>query len=247
MDRLNLLSTIQQWHIPEYYIDIVICIDATASMKQFIDDVKHFALSFPERLIDEMDRNKKDIIKQLRVKVIAFRDYNRDDEPPMVESPFFVFPNRNKEFNAFVNSIEVKGGSDNPKKAFEALTFALKSDWVTGGDKSRQRHIILLFTNSSTLSPGERISSSSYTISMQKSLTDFYSVWQGNAMNQEVLGSEGETTKLGPSGRRLVLFAPKAYPWTDMEVNLECTLRNPIEFSDIDIEYAVDASIYGWF
>ena len=49
-------------------------------------------------------------------------------------------------------------------------------------------------------------------------------------MNQDALGCDGDTTtKLDATGRRLVLFAPNDYPWSDMEVELSYVIRKDIE------------------
>lgn len=126
-----------------YNVDIVMCIDATGSMAPIIDEVKSNAISFYQKYIEEMEVNDMDVA-QLRIKVIAFRDYACDDEP-MTESQFFTLPDQNEEFRVFLNNIEAKGGGDFPENAFEAIATALKSDWVTEGP--RRRHIIVVFTD----------------------------------------------------------------------------------------------------
>ena len=64
---------------------------------------------------------------------------------------------------------------------------------------------------------------------MPKNISEFYNAWEGNAMNQDALGCDGENTKLDADGRRIVLFAPNDYPWCDMEVNLSHVIRKDIE------------------
>ena len=64
-----------------------------------------------------------------------------------------------------------------------------------------------------------------YPENMPKDLGGFYNAWYGNAENEGVLGTDGNRTKLDSSGRRLVICAPDAYPWTDMEIDLENILR----------------------
>ena len=88
----------------EYYVDIVMCIDATGSMAPIIDEVKGNAMSFYQRFLDAMEENDKEGA-QLRIKVISFRDYGCDDEP-MTESQFFTLSDQNDEFKAFVNGID---------------------------------------------------------------------------------------------------------------------------------------------
>ena len=57
-------------------VDIVFAIDATESMQPLIDKVKSLTLSFREELEKGLKENRR-IIKNLRIKVIVFRDYYR--------------------------------------------------------------------------------------------------------------------------------------------------------------------------
>ena len=137
----------------DYYVDIVMCIDATGSMKPIIEEVKGNALSFYQKFVEAMDENDKSV-SQLRIKVIVFRDYGCDPEP-MVESTFYTLPEQNEEFKSFVNSIEPSGGGDVPENALEAIALALKSDWTTGG--ARRRHAILVFSDAPAIPLGAPI------------------------------------------------------------------------------------------
>ena len=64
----------------DYNIDIIMCIDATGSMDPILDEVKKTALSF-EGIFREAMESKGKMVDQLRVKVIAFRDYIIDSVP----------------------------------------------------------------------------------------------------------------------------------------------------------------------
>ena len=66
--------------VGDYFVDIVMCIDATGSMSPIIGEVKNNAISFYQRFVDSMEESDKEVA-QLRIKVIAFRDYGVDDEP----------------------------------------------------------------------------------------------------------------------------------------------------------------------
>lgn len=189
----------------EYYVDIVMCIDATGSMSPIIDEVKRNALSFHQKFIDAMEDSNREVA-QVRVKVIAFRDYGCDAEP-MRESDFFTLPDQNGEFEAFVNGIEATGGGDGPENALEAIALALKSNWTTGGDK--RRHVVLVLTDAPALPLGERAGSGSYPSGMPTDLAQLGAWWQGT---DQTLGSTYEA-KAG----RLAVFAPNATPWTDLQ------------------------------
>lgn len=218
-------------------VDIVFVIDATRSMQTTIDMVKASALSFHENLYDCL-KNAGRIIKNLRIKVIWFRDFYYDGKYAYGESKFFELPEEKEDFHDFVTGINEAGGGDEPESALEALTLAMRSDFVQDGEK--RRHIIVLFTDAEAhaFEDYDRLVEEAapkgckpemYPENMPKDLAEFYNAWQGNSMSQDALGSEGEATKLDQNGRRLVLFAPNAYPWTDMEVELENTIRKPIE------------------
>jgi hypothetical protein len=60
-----------------YNVDIVMCIDATASMKGALDMTKAHALSFAEKLEEKMQAENR-AYGDLRVKVIVFRDFGID-------------------------------------------------------------------------------------------------------------------------------------------------------------------------
>lgn len=78
-------------------VDIVFAIDATESMQPLIDKVKSLTLSFREELEKGLKENRR-IIKNLRIKVIVFRDYYVDDKYAMEESRFFILPEEKQEF-----------------------------------------------------------------------------------------------------------------------------------------------------
>lgn len=132
-------------------VDIVFAIDATESMQPLIDKVKSLTLSFREELEKGLKENRR-IIKNLRIKVIVFRDYYVDDKYAMEESRFFILPEEKQEFYNFVSKIKAGGGGDEPESGLEALALALRSDFVKDGDK--KRHV--------------------------KDIYELYNVWEGN-------------------------------------------------------------------
>ena len=125
-------------------VDIVFVIDATRSMQTTIDMVKESALSFQDKLYDFMDEAKRSI-NNLRIKVVWFRDFYYDGNYAYDESKFFELPEEKEEFRDFVNGIHEAGGGDDPESGLEALTMAMRSDFVQEGEK--KRHIIVLFTD----------------------------------------------------------------------------------------------------
>lgn len=92
-----------------YNIDLVLCIDSTASMVPVIDMVKDNALHFFEDVMAAMAAETK-IINKLRVRVVSFRDYLADGDDAMMETDFFVLPDQVEEFSNTINSIVAEGG-----------------------------------------------------------------------------------------------------------------------------------------
>src|SRR5918997_1545512 len=74
-----------------YAVDICFCIDVTGSMSPILDRVKDNALSF----YDDVQKNLTDKgknVDELRVRVIAFRDFKADGAAPRQEPPFYPRP-----------------------------------------------------------------------------------------------------------------------------------------------------------
>jgi hypothetical protein len=182
-----------------YSVDMVFCIDATGSMSPVIDMVKTNALKFYDDLSKNMEEKSK-TIDVLRVKVIVFRDYYEDKEP-MVQSPFFTLPAEKEAFQIFVTDIKAEGGGDEPENGLEALALAIKSDWAQSADKQRQ--IIVMWTDASAHpleKPGKPASYPKGLPADFNSITDW---WNGDSY-------------LKKSTKRLLMFVPDAYPWSDI-------------------------------
>lgn len=214
-----------------YYVDIAICIDATGSMAPIIEEVKSNALSFYQRFLDGMAEADKDVA-QVRVKVISFRDYGCDAEP-MKESDFFVLPEQNAEFEAFVNGIEATGGGDGPENALEAIALALKSNWTTEG--SKRRHAILVFSDAPALELGARADAASYPQGMPADLAQLGAWWEST--DQTFTGTY--QVKAG----RLVAFVPNAEPWTSLTAwnrYWPAFSQAGTGLKDVDIQMAID-------
>ncbi|MBR2460314.1 MAG: VWA domain-containing protein [Clostridia bacterium] len=187
-----------------YNVDIVMCIDATASMGPIIDKVKETALSLPSKFLAKMEDMGKHC-DAVRFKVISFRDYKYDAEP-MVESPFYDISEAT-DFQNFINNIVPDGGGDLPENALEALAYAFKSDWVTTG--SKRRHVVVMFTDAAALPLGERKDIPGYPTDLPEDLMGLVSWYEGTA--DQSLG-----LKLEQKAKRLVLYTPHAEPWEDL-------------------------------
>lgn len=219
-------STVGKDFMVETNVDIVFVIDATESMQPLIDKVKQLTLSFRPELEKGLAENKR-VIKNLRTKVIVFRDYYVDDKYALEESPFYNLPEENDAFSRYVSNIRAGGGGDEPESGLEALAMAMRSDFVKEGDK--RRHIIILFTDAPAHTFEQQFDGipDNYPDHMFRNLGELYMAW-GNG--QEMLGGSQSvsTTRMERDAERLVLFAPSAYPWDDIEVDLETVLRKEL-------------------
>jgi hypothetical protein len=201
----------------QYAVDIVMCIDATESMAPILEDVKRSALSFPERLAAEMHAKGRGI-SSLRLKVIAFRDFGDRPDDALVETPFLRMPAEMSSFERIIGSLRPTGGGDAPESGLEALALAIGADWETGLD--RRRHVIVMFTDAAAHPLGHPVqrSASSYPHTIPSTMDGLFAQWGHGRSSDAVMEN---------SAKRLLLFAPEAYPWTDIADDWNNTLFFP--------------------
>ncbi|GIV38275.1 MAG: hypothetical protein KatS3mg033_0075 [Thermonema sp.] len=213
-----------------YNVDIVMCIDATGSMSPIIDRVKENALRFYDDLMEVMQQKAK-TIDTLRVKVIAFRDFYFDKDKALEMSPFFVLPDEQSRFKSFVDGIVADGGGDEPENGLEALALAIRSEWNKEGDKRRQ--IIIVWTDAST-HPLELHAGAKpqwYPADMPADFDELTDWWEGQYMSH--------------TAKRLIIYSPDAYAWTDIANHWENTIQYPSKagegLSEVDYQTILDA------
>ena len=80
-----------------YNVDMVFCIDTTGSMYPVLNMVKQNALNFYNDVTKVMTEKAKKI-HQLRVRVVAYRDYLADGNTAMRVTDFFNLPEQSAEF-----------------------------------------------------------------------------------------------------------------------------------------------------
>jgi len=188
-------------------VDIVYVIDSTGSMQKLLDAVKAHALTMYDRIQDVL-RQKRRAVQRMRIKVIMYRDIYVDAEP-FVSSDFFTLPGEASALEYFVENIRAQGGGDEPESGLEALHYAIKSDWK-GMDANfrKTRHIIVVMTDASAhrLDDPQRYvdPSNFYPMGIPSDLASLQGEW------------EATQDKLDNKGRRLILFAPNAYPWSEV-------------------------------
>jgi von Willebrand factor type A domain len=186
-----------------YAVDLVLVIDATGSMSSIIERVKGSAVAFHadlEKKMAELGRH----VDTLRVRVIAFRDFYADTAAEsLVASEFFTLPDQASAFASFVRDIRASGGGDEPETAMEGLAEAIRSPWAREGAKQRQ--VIIVWTDASA-HPLEKKSGSKpsgYPTDMPANFDELTDMWEGQ-------------TYMNMAWKRLLLYTPDAYPWTDM-------------------------------
>lgn len=189
-----------------YEVDLVFCIDATMSMDHILDTVKNNALNFYQDFTNVMtEKGKK--VSQLRIRVVAFRDYYYDREKAMLITNFFNLPERAKDFEACIRSIIPDGGGDDPEDGLEALAYAMKSDWSNGS--SKKRHVIVVWSDEGTHELGFGKSAPNYPKGMPENFDDLTQWW----------GSKRNPGLMDENAKRLLIFAPDKPGWTNIRDN----------------------------
>lgn len=210
-----------------YNVDMVFCIDCTGSMDNIIEIVKNNALNFYQDVTHAMEEKSKHI-DQLRVRVVAFRDYLADGKDAMLATDFFRLPEQANDFERCVRSLKADGGGDDPEDGLEALACAIKSKWDTEGMKKRQ--VIVVWTDESTHKLGYGSSSEYYPSGMAKDINELSSWW----------GAGQYTGFMDNNAKRLVLYAPDAPDWNIISRNWDNVLHFPSEAGNglADLEYS---------
>jgi len=213
-----------------YAVDIVFCIDVTGSMDPIIDAVKANALRFYDDVQNNLTAKGKNV-DELRVRVVAFRDFVADGEAAMDESPFYRLPDERSEFSDFVNGLIAEGGGDAPESGLEAVALAMNSPWTTRGDRRRQ--VVVVWTDQ----PANALDASVVPAELRprvpadfSALTDLWEDTQG---------------PLGASSKRLILFAPDGPGWSDISAVWENVVHHPSQagggLSDVDYGTIIDS------
>jgi hypothetical protein len=188
----------------QYAVDIVMCIDTTASMNPVLDAVKNSSLRFHQRL-DRMMASKGKEISQLRLRVVAFRDFGDNPANAIEQTEFLRLPQQAAELEQFVGQLRATGGGDVPESGLEALALAVNSPWERGLD--RRRHVIVMFTDAPAHPLGTvGAAARNYPQDIPRDMAGLFEQW-GYARSQ--------TAVMEQSAKRLVLFAPEEEPWKE--------------------------------
>lgn len=213
-----------------YAVDIVFCIDVTGSMTPIIDAVKANAVGFYQDVQNNLTAKGKNV-DQLRVRVIAFRDFNADPDGALQESSFFALPAEQDVFSAFVSGLVAEGGGDAPESGLEALALAINSPWTSEGDRRRQ--VIVVWTDQPAHPLNFAVLPPDLASSVPTSFSDLTDLW------------EDPQGPVGSSSKRLILFAPDGPGWSDISASWENVVHHPSQagggLSDVDYGTIVDS------
>ena len=213
-----------------YAVDIVFCIDVTGSMTPILDAVKANALGFYDDVQTNLTEKGKNVA-QLRVRVIAFRDFAADGDSALEESPFYSLPDERSGFSEFVNGLIAQGGGDAPESGMEAVALGIASPWTSIGDRRRQ--VIVVWTDQ----PAHPLDPSIVPADLASRVPADFS-----ALTDQW---EDEQGLMGSSSKRLILFAPDGPGWSDISAVWENVVHNPSQagggLSEVDYGTIIDS------
>jgi hypothetical protein len=213
-----------------YAVDIVFCVDVTGSMTPILDAVKANALAFYDDVQTNLTEKGKNVA-QLRVRVVAFRDFVADGEAAIDESPFYTLPDERGAFAEFVNGLIAQGGGDAPENGLEAVALAINSPWTTVGDRRRQ--VIVVWTDQPAHPLDPTVVPADLASRVPADFNALTDAW------------EDEQGRMGSSSKRLILFAPDGPGWSDISSVWENVVHNPSQagggLSEVDYGTIIDS------
>jgi hypothetical protein len=213
-----------------YAVDIVFCIDVTGSMTPILDAVKANALGFYDDVQTNLTAKGKNVA-QLRVRVVAFRDFAADGEAALEESPFYSLPTERNGFSEFVQGLVPQGGGDAPESGLEAVSLAVNSPWTTTGDRRRQ--VIVVWTDQPAHPLDPSVVPADLASRVPADFSALTDLW------------EDEQGVMGSSSKRLILFAPDGPGWSDISAVWENVVHHPSQagggLSEVDYGTIIDS------
>ncbi len=238
----------------DYNVDIVMCIDATGSMGSLLETVKKNALKFYDDLTSAMALKGK-YVEELRVRVVAFRDYLADGENAMLATDFYSLPSESGEFAELVGSLKPFGGGDDEEDGLEALAYAIKSDWTKA---AHSRHVIVVWTDDAThklgfggdaengryLVPGKiksfeqvKENARNYPSKMAKDFAELSDWW----------GDSEQPGLMNQSAKRLLIYAPDVKYWNSISDQWNLVIHHQSEagkgLRELDYAEIIDAIV----
>ena len=196
---------------PDYNIDIVFCVDLSSSMKNSMAWVKSRLLEVPNiliRCIAERDRTC-----HIRSRIVTFG--SSQSEVSHLEEPTFRTSLSEYDSTNHIHEVQqLNVGSElgDTALALASLDRAINSNWSARG--ILQRHIIMVFTNHADIveTHNQMRKSSEVATNRNHLLKELRNKWE---------------SIIRPEGRRLLIFAPDAYPWNGIGDSWDHTLYLP--------------------
>lgn len=214
----------------QYDVAIRYATDGTASMGPVIDLVKGDLLTFSDRLSAALAAKGKSI-GRLLVGVDVFRDVFCDGADAFISSRFFDAATEQAEMRAFVDALVPKGGGDEPESGLHGVNVSLNAPWPK--EAKKQRHVVVVYTDASAHPLEKSPDHAGLPPNMAKSFGELTDRWSAQSMDRHA--------------KRLILFAPDAYPWTDMATHWENTVHYPSRagagLSEVDSQTILDAIV----
>lgn len=187
----------------QYHFDFAFCIGISASMGRHLDGVREAVLRLLRENLTKMSSKDKQVARQ-RARVVTFGDLSANPKALQVTDFADVGPDvYESNFDKYLNAVAVGGRLRvRPQSALEALSVAIRSDWTHEGN--RQRHIIVMFTDSGAHKLESRMGEIpiAFRDQVPASLDELTDRWD-----------DDKAGRLKKWARRLVVFAPDAYPW----------------------------------
>lgn len=196
------------------YVDIVFCLALTSSMEKYLPTIKHAIKVFYKYISEKADYTHP-VPDELRVRIIGFNSTELSAQSSLVESEFFAIPRHINEFNLFLDELKTASTDGFKNNALHAIAMAMKSNWhkYKDADLEKNRHIIVVISDSASISLEETNNKNSYKENLPKNYDEMLLAWLSQVENYTHLYPYA----MDQIAERLVIFAPEdAYPWSDM-------------------------------
>ena len=215
-------------------VDIVFCLDSSERMSHLINIVIENALGFYADL-DKRAEEKNKQIRNVRVCLIVYRDYQIDREHAMMILPFLSLPEKNDVFRTSVRSLVAQGGGKSANDGLEALNYAMIQEW---NNKSlRKRHIIVMCSDKDANDMGHGSQAYNYPQNLAADFKKLSDLW----------GSNTSPGIMDEEAKRLLLFVPDTDNWNRLYRNWNKTFWFEAGlgkgFVDVDYETMLDSII----
>ena len=131
-----------------------------------------------------------------------------------------------------IRSIEAKGGGDDPEDGYEALAYAIKSDWNM--ESPKKRHVIVLWSDDAAHELGFGKAARCYPKGMARDFAQLSEWW----------GTEYAPGFMDESAKRLLLFTPGKDSWVRIRNNWNNVVHyesDEVGLSDRDYGEILDA------